>query len=221
MAVETASTGEVVVAGYTSPVPFAVGPEYSAFVATFDVDGTQQDVFVYPTRGGGEIARDLTVRSDGSVHAVGETSYGFGEVEYGFTDRTSVDAFLTLHTRAGEVVWIKQFGKLSSYSGRGVDVDSSGAVVVVGRGNGDFGGEPLGLSDVFLAKFDASGRRLWAERFGTPEFDAAFGVEIGAGDVIYLAGVLARRWRGLEGSVVFLAAYSREGEQIWLETFEH
>lgn len=60
----------------------------------------------------------------------------------------------------------------------GVAVDAMGNVYVAGgfQDTIDLGGGPLvsqGLMDIFLAKFDATGRHLWSKRYGDEEIDDA------------------------------------------------
>jgi hypothetical protein len=81
------------------------------------------------------------------------------------------DAFLTELTGDGAYKSSKRFGDASDQSGKGVAVDASGNVVVVGffDGQADFGGGPVqsaGGQDIFLFKLDASGVHQWSHRFG-------------------------------------------------------
>lgn len=129
------------VAGYASPL--AVGREVvsHAFVATLDRDGNVLDVLVYPSPIGGQMPHDLAVRPDGGVHVTGYSFWVFGEREHESPRGIGSDAFLTLHTRDGEVRWIKVFGGQRGYEGFGVAVDGQGLAVVVGAGRGDTGEE--------------------------------------------------------------------------------
>ena len=60
--------------------------------------------------------------------------------------------------------WVELLGTASSDVGRGVGVDTSGNIYVTGFTGGNLGGETnAGSDDVFLAKYNGSGSRLWAE----------------------------------------------------------
>jgi len=88
---------------------------------------------------------------------------------------------------------------------RDVAVDSQGNIIVVGgtqspnfpvtAGSYDTtfatGGTALGSGgamDAFVAKFDPSGKLLWATFVGGPNYDRAYGVEVDAAGDIYIGG---------------------------------
>ncbi|HVE66119.1 MAG TPA: nucleotide-binding protein, partial [Thermoanaerobaculia bacterium] len=81
------------------------------------------------------------------------------------------DAFLAKYSATGVHIWSKRLGSTGNDVGLAVGTDPSGNVVVGGTFSGtvDFGGGPLtsaGMRDLFLAKYDAAGGFLWAQRFG-------------------------------------------------------
>jgi len=66
--------------------------------------------------------------------------------------------------------WSKTFGDGSEEAITSVAVDGSGAVIAAGwfEGDIDLGGGKLSSKarDLFVAKFDATGKSLWSRQFG-------------------------------------------------------
>jgi hypothetical protein len=198
------------------------------YVASFDPDGRQRWLVQF-----GDVYHDLAyavgVDDGGNVFVTGTTSNRLGERDYSeaeFRQDIAVDAFLASYDTHGRERWIKQFGAGWGYMGFDVAVDHLGNAVVVGAGNGNLGGEPLGSSDAFVVKYDPGGTMLWAHQFGTAEFDQASGVAVDVAGYIYVTGFLdqtwedrrAHPWRG--GRYLFLAKYDPDGNQLWLRRFQ-
>ena len=67
--------------------------------------------------------------------------------------------------------WSQRFGDANSQRTNSVVTDASGDIFIVGNfwGTVDFGGLPLvsaGITDVYVAKFDADGNHMWSLSFG-------------------------------------------------------
>jgi hypothetical protein len=84
--------------------------------------------------------------------------------------------------------WIRQFGSTDNDGGAGIDVDASGNVYLTGETWGSFAGPSLGSTDVFIAKFDPSGERLWASQYGTAQNDDAADIATTEEGGFYLSG---------------------------------
>ena len=140
---------------------------------------------------------------------------------------SSFYGFLGKYTKAGELDWLRSFGNAHDYQPSVIIPDNSGGGIVAGDGSGDLGGEELGLSDVFLLKFTPHGELIWASRFGTENYDfPKAAVEDVEGNV-YVTGYLDRPYEeGIslndldKGRVSFLAKYTSDGEQVWLNEFD-
>jgi len=93
-----------------------------------------------------------------------------GSVDFGggpLTNAGIYDVFLAKFDINGNHLWSRSFGSTSSDYGYSIAVDASGNVFLAGRFGADinFGGATLinaGSSDIFIAKFDASGNHLWS-----------------------------------------------------------
>ena len=117
------------------------------------------------------------------------------------------------------VISLDQFG--SGYdSGRAIATDASGQSVVTGVTTGDLAGTGhMGRSDVFVAKYDAQGARLWIRQFGTAEDDEGHGVVLDAAGNSYVAGYTEGDLDGngnAGGADAFVAKLDPDGNLQWV-----
>lgn len=108
-----------------------------------------------------------------------------------------------------------------------VTTDNQRNVIIAGQFNDtiDLGGGPLqsvGDSDVFIAKFDSSGRHLWSHRFGGKVRDEATGIAIDSQDRIVVTGLFLGTinfgqgpMTSLGGRDLFVAKFDRDGTPLW------
>jgi len=114
----------------------------------------------------------------------------------------------------------------------GLAMDADGSMIIVGGfwGRIDFGGSPLRSTgnnrDIFIAKFDCSGRHKWSKRVGDSEDQVAVGVQVDSrGDIIIASafegtldfggGPLVSRGR----VNVALAKLDSDGRHLWSHSF--
>jgi hypothetical protein len=200
------------------------------FLAKYDANG----VHLWSKRfGGTEYDGALSLAVDGSENA-SVTGYFGGTVDFGGGDLESAggnDIFLAKYGSGGAHLWSQRFGDGTHDNGASVTTDGSRNVLVAGRFQGtvDFGGgdlESAGETDIFLAKYDASGVHQWSRRFGSTNIDNVssvaadesgnvtvtgdfFGtVDFGGGDLISVA------------NDIFVAEYNAvSGAHFWSERF--
>jgi hypothetical protein len=125
--------------------------------------------------------------------------------------------------------WVRSFGDIGRDVGRAVCTDNQGNVIVAGYFQGDIklGNVTYygrGLDDIFLIKYDAEGKLLWAKTAGGPLADGAYGVATDKDGNIYIAGqfdslvYFDNKVVFSNGKTdVFLAKYSASGQIIWVE----
>ncbi|MEZ6191110.1 MAG: SBBP repeat-containing protein [Phycisphaerales bacterium] len=97
----------------------------------------------------------------------------------GNTSAGNHDAFLAKYDPTGNNLWTRQFGTADWDTGFSVATDTSGYAYVSGFTNGDLHGNTNanpGISDVFLAKYDPEGTRIWTQQIGTTGFDLCLSV---------------------------------------------
>lgn len=115
----------------------------------------------------------------------------------------------------------------SARSGRAIALDGAGNVIIVGSFDRatDFA-TSVGLTDVFVAKFDANGQRLWAKRFGGVGYDSASGVAADAAGNIVVVGTTQRTADFGAGPTTggndgdgFVLGLSADGSLRWVRRF--
>lgn len=143
---------------------------------------------------------------------------------------TSRPARLTVLPLSVVVPWAAAGGGPGTDVGNAIAVDAAGNSVVAGyfTGTATFGTNTLtsaGLTDIFLARYNAAGQVLWARRAGGPGYDTAKGVAVDAGGNLYVTGA----YEGIADfgtnsltnttltsySDIFLARYDSAGNSVW------
>ena len=160
----------------------AGGPD--TFVRAFARGGLRLWTRQFGTSG---VDRPTGIAADDSGMYIAGTTDG---VFPGQTGAGMTDGFLAKYDAIGTPLWTRQFGTsgLDQPAGSGpqvptspsgIAVDDSGAVYLVGTTDGVFPGQTgAGMTDGFLAKYDASGAPLRTRQFGTADADEAFGVAL-------------------------------------------
>ena len=88
---------------------------------------------------------------------------------------------------SGQVDWVREVGTSGQDWGQGISVDTTGAYVA-GDTEGTLPGQTsAGARDTFVAKYDASGNRVWVRQFGTDTNDGGDAVSADSTGV-YVAG---------------------------------
>ena len=211
--------GGVMVAGRTSGSlggPNA-GPSWTndAFLARYDGAGNQLWIRQFGTSDS-DSAGALAPDGAGGVFVTGSTVGSLGGPNAG-----SSDVFLARYDGTGNRLWIRQFGTSAGERAKALASDGAGGVMVAGHTHGSLGGPNAGNADVFLARYDSDGNRLWIRQFGTSEFDQALALAPdGAGGVI-IAGLTRGSLGGPNagGHDVLLVRYDSAGNQLWINQF--
>ncbi|MCH7793204.1 MAG: hypothetical protein IID31_13110 [Planctomycetes bacterium] len=125
------------------------------------------------------------------------------------------DAFLASYDGAGNQRWIRQFGTSADDVVNALAPDGNAGVFVGGwmggNPNGPFGG---GTGDVFLARYDGAGNRLWMTKVGTSRSQGLRALAAdGAGGVIIVGSA--------SGSLrpILLGRYDGAGNLLWIRQF--
>lgn len=134
----------------------------------------------------------------------------------GQTSAGGTDGFLAQYTQSnnGTTVsqgWVRQFGTTTLDESQGIATDSAGNVYITGETNAAlFGGNYLGNSDAFVAKYDSTGTRLASSHLGTTQADEAYGIRVDSSGNVYVVGQTQGNLNGNnQGSYdAFVAKYS-------------
>jgi hypothetical protein len=214
--VATDSSGNIYVTGYTEG-----GLDGNPNVGSYDIF-----LIKYDTNGNKLWTRQLGTASDdygygvatdssGNIYVAGTTSGGLD----GNPNAGGRDIFLTKYDTNGNKLWTRQLGTSDWDEGYGVATDSSGNVYVTGDTYGGLDGNINdGNYDIFLAKYDTNGNKLWTRQLGTTSYDRGSGVATDASGNIYVTGYTDG---GLDGNPnaggwdIFLTKYDTNGNKIW------
>ena len=116
-----------------------------------------------------------------------------------------------------EISWVgtKQLGTSNTGWATGVATDSSGDVYVTGGTGGVLDGNTsAGNEDLFVVKYNSSGKKQWTKQVGTSSIDQANGVATDSSGNVYVTG---ETYGGLDGNTnagnsdLFVIKYNSDG----------
>ena len=213
-AVLTVEPGRLLVGGGTYGPLF--GPIISArdaFLAWFDDAGNLLGGVQFGSDGA---AGGLAPALDGGVFVAGSTSGSFGAPNAG-----DQDAWLARCDGKGNRIWVRQLGSSEADHGGYVATDGVGGVVIAGTTFGDLGGPAYGASDMWMARYDGGGIRLWLLQLGTQSSDFVTGIAPDGHGGFYLSGTtfgsLASPSAG--SGDAWLARFDAAGNPLWARQF--
>ena len=174
IAVDTA--GACYVTGYFSgsaefgPRTLKTTGSYDMFLAKYDTDGVLQ----WATNTGASVSafgRAISVDAQGNSYLTGGFQY---QAQFGtttFPNNEFTDVFVAKYEPNGELGWALQLGGEADDLGTGIGVDGQGGCFVTGYFSGDafFADEfltSIGDVDLFVARFDGTGKLLWVNQAG-------------------------------------------------------
>ena len=132
------------------------------------------------------------------------------------------DAFLVKFDAGGNQIWSRQLGSAAEDDGKGVTVDGSGNIYVGGETYGTLPGSARsGGVDVFVAKYDPAGNRLWVKQWGTASSEDFGGIAIDTAGDILVAGYTDGNLGPTPGGAVdaFVTGISPNGSLLWTQQF--
>ncbi|MCB9317449.1 MAG: SBBP repeat-containing protein, partial [Lewinellaceae bacterium] len=232
--IATDASGNVyVTGGFTGSATFgsqtvnASGGGTDVFIAKYDATGN----VLWVVSGGGfdtDFGSDIAADASGNVYVTGEFQGTAGFGSQTLTSAGDVDAFVVKYDASGNVLWARSGGAGNFDTGNGIAADAAGNVYVTGafRNNADFGSQTVssvGDSDVFVAKYDASGNVLWARSGGAGNFDTGNGIAADAAGNVYVTGYFrgnagfdSQTVSSVGNSDVFVAKYDASGNVLWV-----
>lgn len=121
----------------------------------------------------------------GNVYVVGSTTedMGAGVVQ------GSQDVYLRKYDGAGQLVWSRLLGSSKEASGFAVTTDAAGNVAIAGRISDRLSSSSIGGGgDSFVAKYDASGKEIFARQVAPVTDDSANAVAFASDGSLIVAG---------------------------------
>jgi hypothetical protein len=199
-----------------------------AFIAKLDPSGNV--VWVKQVGGAGDdTGRGIDTDSQGNVYAVGafEGTASFGGTVTLSEANGNRDMFLSKWDNSGNLQWVKQAGGEADDVAWDVVVDDFDNIYITGEFNytavfGSYSLQPIGGSDVFVARYGAGGGVYWAQRFGGELVDRARGIATDNFNVYITGqygGTLAHgnyHATSADSSDIFIASFDAAGAPGWL-----
>lgn len=159
----------------------------------------------------------VAVDKSGNVYVTGlftgtvDFDPGVGRDTLMSASAASNDVFLAKYDVAGNYVWGRSMGGPQGDAGYEIDVDEAGHIYITGiiRATADFNlglkKDTLvskGLTDIFVAKYDAQGNYEWAESMGNTSLDQGQGIAVDKSGNIYVTGTFQKTVDFAPGSAV-------------------
>lgn len=206
--------GNVLVAGSTFVGTIQTG-QWEAFVRKYDAFGG----LLWVRQFGTAEAFAVAVDSLGNVLVAGRTFGAFS----GNANAGGSDVFVRKYDAAGSEMWTRQFGSIINDMARSVAVDTFGNVLVAGdAGDALPGAVSIGVTDVFVRKYDASGNELWTRQFGTPMSEEGRKVLVDSSANVFVVGSTVAALPGQTfagGADVFIRKYDALGSEVWTRQY--
>lgn len=203
------------------------------FIVKYDVNG---NVLWAKRTGGTSVDGGTSVSTDANGNVLMTGSFQSPTIIFGTTTLTnagSSNIFIVKYDANGNVLWAKLAGGTSDDIAYDVSTDASGNSFITGNFNSPtiiFGADTLtnsnaGSSDIFIAKYDASGNVLWAKSAGGNSVDDASGVSTDANGNVFMTGyflsftitfgttILTNASAGFED--IFIVKYDSNGNALW------
>ncbi len=205
------------------------------FLAKYDASGN----YLWANQMGGtgnDVALSVALDAIGNAYITG---YFQGTANFnpaGTANLTSAggnDIFLAKYDASGNYVWANRMGGTGNDVGHSVALDASGNAYITGSFNGTANFNPSGTAnltsagsnDIFLAKYDASGNYVWANRMGGTNADTGYSVALDASGNAYITGFFSgtanfnpagtANLTSAGGADIFLAKYDASGNYVW------
>lgn len=101
--------------------------------------------------------------------------------------------------------------------------DGRGGVYIAGSTHGVFEGVQSGAADAWIARFNAVGKQVWVDQFGSAAGEIAVGLGVDAAGNAYVAGqthgFIHPSQTSQGKSDIWLARFSPQGQQQWVRQF--
>ena len=160
----------------------------------------------------------VTTDASGNVYLTG---YVRGDI-HGQTRVGLADVIICKYNSAGTRLWTRLFGSTEVDQAWAIACDASANVFVSGYTYGSIEGNPfLASADLFLAKYDTNGNRLWLKQWGTWNAEHGYSLAADSAGNVYLSGYTTGTLYGPKngGRDVFLAKFDAAGNELWGRQF--
>lgn len=208
------SNGNLLVVGSASREAWVDFYSFLAFgfLASYRPDGGLRYLQRFGETGGTGVlvGTTMTVSVDGELHMTESGRHWIFDLE-------GRGRFVDLVDRDG------------GFLGHAIAAGGDGRMIVAGSGRGVLGSESIGREDVVIVQHDHAGALTWVVQLGTADKDDALALVLDDQGRIYVTGYFGgvsfdpHDSAGLvsDGLDWFVAAYTMEGEELWLRTYRN
>jgi len=178
----------------------SVGSNWDIFFAKYDATGNYLWAKNISNAFYNE-GRSIDVDDMGNVYVTGNyidtADFDPGAGTANFISVGQYDIFFAKYDAAGNYLWAKSIGSTTSDVGQCIAVGNTGNVYVIGSfsgtadfdpGAGNANLTPIGIGDIFFAKYDAAGNYLWAKSIGSISSDIGRSIAVDGSGNVYLTG---------------------------------
>ncbi|MDG5466808.1 SBBP repeat-containing protein [Deltaproteobacteria bacterium IMCC39524] len=164
-----------------------------------------------------DIGRSVAVDSFGNVIITG---YSYGDFD-GIVSNGNSDFFIAKYDSSGNKLWSKLLGTTSNDLGFDVVLDDLDNIYLTGITDGPLDGNtPLGMTDVFVTKYDPIGNWVWTQQVGSNRREQANSIAYdGVGQSVYVVGLAMRS--SFDGNIShggndgFIVKFDLNGNKLW------
>lgn len=233
-AITSDDTGNVYVTGqlefrcdFGGGTAYTVAGKHDILLGKYGPDGTLK--WIRRAGGvGGDVGWGIGVDRIGNVYSTGEfeLTAGWGPGD-SLTTSGSNDIYLTKHSNAGNLIWVKKYGWTGDDKSRALTVDRDGNSYVTGyfSGTARFGTINVtssGNNDVYIAKIDSAGEPLWVRKGGGTREDRGRSVVLDRQGNVFITGTFTQSatfnsttLNSLGKNSLFVAKYDNNGNFLW------
>jgi hypothetical protein len=205
-------------------IDYATIPVYRLRATARNVHGESDDVNLtihvkaWTKQYGGEDYVEA-IASDNQRVCIAGTTYGRYQ---GDTSVGGSDGFVSCFDAEGNVLFHRQFGTAGSDYMTSITMGSDHSVIITGETYGSLESDNRGKSDVYVTKFAADGKQLWAKSYGGSDYDSVNAVQADSSGNLYVGGSTRGSFEGASysgGNDAFVMKLSAAGEIIWCRQF--
>ncbi|AUB35337.1 Outer membrane protein assembly factor BamB, containings PQQ-like beta-propeller repeat [Nostoc flagelliforme CCNUN1] len=134
---------------------------------------------------GNDLSLAVNTDSAGNIYLGGTTTGTLFGTNLGLGD-----AWVEKYNTNGSLVWGRQFGSSGDESNFASVTDKNGNTYLAGGTSGNLFGTKQTETDVWVAKYDTNGNRVWGRQFSAGGFSSgAFGLDLDPAGNVYVSGI--------------------------------
>ncbi|MBP7496827.1 MAG: T9SS type A sorting domain-containing protein [Bacteroidales bacterium] len=221
----------------------AYGGNSYMFIVKFSPTGKTIWARTTEFNSGASLARAIAINLDGNIYVTGQFNYPdcqFGNYKLIVKDYMQADVFIVKYNKDGEVIWASSVGGACGYTDAfAATADSKGDLYIAGY----FQAQYVLLDTIrlnkastacgsigqalFIAKYSADGKALWAKNTGgNDDLDWAHGVAVDKKDNVFLTGYFGADYISFDtitltktkGEQLYIAKFNSKGKTLWAKT---